>query len=87
MHISTRTHRKQEGDDLNAEIVFEIKDCRLVTETGSKFTMWREGRRMCPMIERTLCLRARLEPLLFDCLFCRNRNRDVAGRTGFAGIV
>jgi hypothetical protein len=88
MRVSTRrTQSIGKGDDLNAEIVFEIKDGRLVTEAGSKFTAGRGDRRVRLMVERILGLRRRLQTLLFDSLFCRNCNRDVAGRTGFACIV
>jgi len=88
VRVSTRCLWKRgKGDDLNAEVVFEIKDCRSITEAGSEFTTGRGGRRLRLMAKRIPGLRKGLQPLLFAGVFCRNRNSDVAGRTGFAGIV
>jgi len=76
----------EEGDILDAKIVFEIEDGGPVTETGSQF-MARTNNRSRLVVNRTLRLRKRIRPLLFAGLFFRNRDSDVAGWTGFTGIV
>lgn len=80
---------RRKGDDLNAEIVFEIKDRRPVTQAGNEFTAECGDKRVRLMAQPILGLRKRLRPLplLFESLFCRNRIRDVTGWTVFAAIV
>ena len=76
----------EEGDDLDAEIVFEIEDGGSVTETWSEFAL-RSNARSRLGTDRILSLRKRIRPLLFAGLFFRNRDSDVTGRAGFTGIV
>jgi hypothetical protein len=76
-----------EGVDLNAEIVFEIKNGGSVTETRSEITLRCNDPRVRPLPNDTLSLRKGIDPLLFVGLFFRNRDSDMAGWTGFAGIV
>ncbi len=83
----SRTERRNKELDLNAKIVFEIKDSSSITEAGGEFATGSGDRRIRLVVERILSLRERLQPLLFAGLFCRSRNRNVAGRTRFTGIV
>ena len=76
----------EEGDDLDAEIVFEIEDGGSVTETWSEFAL-RSNARSRLGTDRMLSLRKRIRPLLFAGLFLRHRDSDVTGRAGFTGIV
>ena len=76
----------EEGDDLDAKIVFEIEDGGSVTETWSEFAL-RSNARSRLGTDRILSLRKRIRPLLFAGLFFRNRDSDVTGRAGFTGIV
>src|ERR1700759_50391 len=80
-------YRTVEGDDLNAEIVFEIKDGGLVTEARSQLTAECDDGRLPSMAGGILSSRKRVWPLLLTRLLCCDRDRDVAGGTGFAGIV
>jgi hypothetical protein len=50
----------KEGDDLNAEIGFEIKYGGSVTETGSYFTPRCNDRRVRPLTTGILSLRKRI---------------------------
>jgi hypothetical protein len=90
--VTTHTYRKVEEEmDLNAEIVFEIKDLRLIKKPASQFAAGPSYPRLRLMAERSLFARKRLRSLLLtlllDSLLGRNRVRRVAGRAGFAGIV
>jgi hypothetical protein len=88
LRVSTRCFWcAEEGDDLNAEIVFEIKYCGSVTETWSEFMPGCNDQRGRPLTDYISSLPKRTQPLLFAGLFFRNRAGDVAGWTGFAGIV
>jgi hypothetical protein len=84
-----RLPERRKGNDLKAEIVFEIKDRRPVTQAGSEFTAGCGDSQVRLMAQPILGLRKRLQPLplLFERPFCRNRIRDVTGGTGFVGIV
>ena len=77
----------EEGVDLNAEIVFEIKYGGAITETWSEFTPRCNDKRVRPRTNDILSLRTEIDPLLFACLFFRNRDSYMAGWTEFAGIV
>jgi hypothetical protein len=77
----------EESVDLNAEIVFEIKNGGSVTETWSEFTPRCNDRPVRQLTNGILSLRRGIDPLLFVSLFLRNRDSDMAGWTGFTGIV
>lgn len=77
---------RKKGDDLDAKVVFEIKDGGSVTKTRSQLTL-RSNDRSRMADGGTLSLRKRMLPLLFAGLLLRNRDSDVTGWTGFACIV
>ena len=76
----------EEGDDLDAKIVFEIEDGGSVTETWSEFAL-RSNARSRRGTDFILSLRKRIWPLLFAGLFLRHRDSDVTGWARFTGIV
>ena len=72
---------------LNAQIVLELKNCRMIMQTQSKLAQRRADQRVRPGVVNTLGASRKTDSLRFALfLFC-DCDGDLARRTRFARIV